>query len=309
MKYSTRQALGPLYPVLIKVKGSAPMVLAKGLAGAIPYLREQRRAPQPVVDLTARVGMGALLCHALLLHAWFDQQGGQGRVKATSPFYSAGEEDVFARYFVRPPTAGLPVLSNSAAEFLISCRRPGHIPLAEAQRLFAEHFRPAPILAEAIAAATDCPQFDLSIHYRGTDKFLESGRVAMEPMFSAIRKALGGRTTARVFLATDEAEFAAALRRELPGLEFTSYDLGEVAPGVPRVFSDQTPDEKALESLVNIFLIARAPVCVRTSSYLSAVSALANPELRTITINQTLSRDLPFPERELLEREQQQARG
>lgn len=305
MKYSTRKALGPLYPLLIKVKGSAPMVLAAGLAGAVPWYRERRRTAEPVVDLTSRIGMGALVCHALLLHAWFDRSGVNGRVRSTSPFYSEGQEDVFARWFERPPTEGLPVLSRMAAEYLIACRRPAHVSLAEAQRLFAAHFRPNAALAQAIAAAADCPQFDLSIHFRGTDKFLESGRVAFEPMFDAIRAVLGQRTVARVFLATDEAEFAAALKCEFPGLACTSYDLGVVAPGVPRVFSDLTPSDKALESLVNVFLLARAPVCVRTSSYLSAIAPLVNPDLRTVTINQTLSRNLPFPERQLVEREQQ----
>jgi len=111
-----------------------------------------------------------------------------------------------------------------------------------------------------------------------------------------------------VFLATDDATFAAALRAAMPGLDYTSYDLGEVESGLARHFSNLSPTDKALEALVNIFLIARAPVCVRTSSYMSAVSALANPGMRTVTINQTIGQSPPFPEHEVLERERGQAR-
>jgi hypothetical protein len=45
---------------------------------------------------------------------------------------------------------------------------------------------------------------------------------------------------------------------------------------------------------------------VRTSSYLSASSALINPDLRTVTINQTQTgkAPLPFPELGILQSEQ-----
>jgi hypothetical protein len=43
---------------------------------------------------------------------------------------------------------------------------------------------------------------------------------------------------------------------------------------------------------------------VRTSSYLSAISALINPQLRTETISKTLAKRSPFPEHEILQAEQ-----
>jgi hypothetical protein len=304
MKQSTRKALGPLYPLLMRAKGSPLAVGTKSLVGALPYYRAVAQTPAPVVDLNTPVGMGALLCHALLLHAHFGHQGQDGHVRATSPLYSAGSEDVLGRFFQRPAQpGGLPVLGRWATEFLLAHVRPDRVPLAEAQRLFARHFRPSAELDAAIAKATDCPAFDLSIHFRGTDKFLESGRVTFAPMFDAIRHELAGRTTAQVFLATDDAAFAAALKVEMPGLDCTSYDLGEVESGLARHFSDLSPTDKALEALVNIFLIARAPVCVRTSSYMSAVSALVNPAMRTVTINRTIALTPPFPELEVLAHE------
>jgi hypothetical protein len=304
MKQTTRKALGPLYPLLMRAKGSPAIVGLRSLGGAVPWHRARARQAVGVVDLNTPVGMGALLCHALLLHSWFGQQAMAVHVQAVSPLYSAAGEDVFARFFERPPApAGAPLLGRWATDYLIAHVRPDHMPLARAQELFARHFRPSAELRAAIAAATPVEAFDLSIHFRGTDKFLESGLVGHEPMFAAIRAELAGRTTARVFLATDDAAFARALKAEFPGLDCTSYDLGEVESGLARHFSDLSPTDKALEALVNIFLIARAPVCVRTSSYMSAVSALVNPALRTVTINRTIAGKPPFPEAEVLAHE------
>lgn len=77
-------------------------------------------------------------------------------------------------------------------------------------------------------------------------------------MFGAIRHALGTNRAANVFLATDDPAFSAALKEEMPQLSLTSYDRGQTPTGVARHFSDLAPDDKALEALVNIFLIARA---------------------------------------------------
>jgi len=79
-------------------------------------------------------------------------------------------------------------------------------------------------------------------------------------------------------------------------------------PGTPRHFSALSPADKALEALVNIHALARAPVCIRTSSYLSAISALVAPAMRTVTVNRTIGRAAPFPEAELLACEQAAAR-
>lgn len=304
MKQSTRQALGPLYPILIRAKSAPAIVKLRSMGGAVPWHLARRRGGGMSVNLSSPVGMGAVLCHALLLHAYFADEGVDAEIKASSPLYSEADEDFLARFFKRPSSvSSLRPLGRSATEYLIRHVRPDHMPLGRACDLFTTHFRPSDELGAAISAATDIPEFDLSIHFRGTDKFLESGHVGYEGMFAAIRAELAGRETGNVFLATDDAGFSAELKARFPGLNYTSYDLGEVEAGLPRHFSDLSPTDKALEALVNIFLLARSKVCVRTSSYMSAASTFVNPALRTVTINQTVAASLPFPEAELLARE------
>lgn len=257
-----------------------------------------------VLDLDRPVGLGGLIAHALLLHAWVEDSGTAMAIRATSPLYSPGDDDLFSRWFDRPAPHGSPI-GHHAAEHVIWDRAPRHLPLARAERLFAKHFSPGARLKDALAGAeAEIGHFELAIHYRGTDKVLDSGRVAHAAMLDAAHEPLQSAAGSNVFLATDDASFAQALRTAYPAVRFASFDIGEVAEGQPRHFSALSPDDKAIEALVNIFMIARAKRVIRSSSYLSAMARLANPAQHTTTINSTLGHSQPFPEREILDEEQ-----
>ncbi|MEG8222715.1 hypothetical protein OSJ57_19150 [Sphingomonas sp. HH69] len=301
-----RNMLGSLYPVLMGIKGARSVRMARALPGALSYLSYRKGAKRRFgLDIDAPIGMGAVIAHALLHYAHFSREECMLYLRATSPLYSEGGRDVLAEFFERDPwPADLAQIPASAAEYLTFWERRAHLDLAQARRLYAQHFRPNARLRAAIEqAAEGVARYDLSIHFRGTDKFLESGKVAHEVMLERLAPELTGLSSPNVFLATDDAGFSAAVRHAFPSARFTSYDLGEVGDGVPRHFSQLPPSAKALEALVNIYLIARAPVCIRTSSYLSSVSALVNPDMRTVTIDKTRSKHTPFPEFELLEAE------
>lgn len=298
MKQNLRGALGPVYPLLIRLKTSSLARSGKAGVGCIPYLVERRMRPGVLaVDINARIGMGAILSWALRYYALAEAHGEKADIVSTSPLYSANGEDMFARFFERPSSGGR-MLGRLASEWL-AVRTPLRLPLSRAEALFAEHFRPNAYLRQKIEAAAGGEPFDLSIHFRGTDKFLESGSVDQANMLATVERHLP-RDAKTVFLATDEPGFSSAVRSRFPHVRFVSYDLGDVKEGVARHFSSMDPNEKALEALVNIFLLARAPVCVRTSSFLSAVSRVANPQLRTVTINRTKRGNGRFPEYETL---------
>lgn len=306
-----KKLLGRAYAPLLRIKGSPTMRAACALPGAVPYGIERAAHRAAIgVDITSAVGMGGVMAHVLLLHSHFERTGTAGFVQATSPLYSTSGKDFLAEFFERPAwPAGCRPLTRPATEFLVHWLRAGHIELDHARRLFAQYFRPNPMLQAAVdAAAAGTDQFDFSVHFRGTDKFLESGEVSYAQMLEVLDLELASLEAPRIFLATDDAAFAAAIRSRFPAARFVSYDLGKVADGIPRHFSTLAPHEKALEAAVNIFLLARAKACVRTSSFLSAMAALANPAMRTVTINAPLRRDAPFPEAEILANELKTAR-
>lgn len=297
--------LGPAYPLAMRVKGSRPLRVVGGLPGAAAYWRA-RAAGRPIgIDIATPVGMGAILAHAILLEDYFARSGIDGAVRASSPLYGDGGVDVLAQWFEREPwPAGVRPLSAAGREFVIHVLRPRHIPLARAEAIFASRFRPnARLRAEIARAAGGRDSFDLAIHYRGTDKIIEAGQTVHGAVLSVVAEQLAGHAAPQVFLATDDPGFARAARAALPNARFTSYDRGAVPDGMARHFSPLAPEDKALEALVNMFLIARAPVCVRTSSFLSSMARLANPAQRTITVNRTLAKQPPFPEGEILREE------
>lgn len=307
LKAYLRRSLQPVWPWLVLARSSPPVRRAKAIAAIPAFAWKARGARGLLIDFTSPIGMGGVIAHALRVDAWAEDAGMPIEIRATSPLYGAAGEDMFATWFA-PPEAGVAAaprrLGGLAGEHVVSNLAPLHMPLARAERLFARRFRPSPRLRDAIAEAqARIGAYSLAIHFRGTDKFLESGRVGEHRMIAAVRPELDARSGQTVFLATDDAGFARRIRAEFPDIAFASYDMGLVPEGEPRHFSALSPREKAQEALVNIFLISRAATVVRTSSFLSAISRLASPDQRTMTINQTLARDTPFPEFEILEHE------
>ena len=289
MPSSPFRRLGPVHAAVIKLRTSDKFIRAKTALGQQLYRIED--CPGISADISSKMGMGALLGYALRLHALAEDKGLAPTIVSSCPLYTSGP-DLFGTYFERPklPTGWRPH-SFLATEWLLHKAAPSTLRLARAQHLFARYFVPKKALLDQIGE-----RYDLSVHFRGTDKFLESGRVHKDRMILRLRHHLAGANAGfHVFLATDDPEFADLVRAEFPRATFTSFETGTVAAGVPRHFSDLPVSDKALEALVNIYRLASAPLCLRTSSYLSAISRVVNPALLTETINIPPGGS-PFPE-------------
>lgn len=287
------RSLGPLRDAARTVRQSLVLQNARIFAGR--QLHRLSDGGTLDVDLAARIGMGALLAYALRLHAHAELTGRRATIVSTSRLYGTGG-DVFGEYFHRPvPAKGWKPDNALVNEWLLLRAAPWTMSLDSAHRLFREHFRPKPVLEQHIGEP-----FDLSIHFRGTDKVAESGFVARDAMLAAIDGFAPARGKGKsIFLATDEPAFELMVRERFPLARFATFNLGEVADGQARHFSKLSPGDKALEALVNVFQIANARVCVRTSSYLSAMSRIVNPDLRTHTINVNRFSQI-FPEDQIL---------
>lgn len=305
MNGRVKSFLGPAYPFYIRMKTSETV---RDLTAAIglPAYRRRRHANPGVlaVDVDARMGLGATIAKALLFHALAEDQGLRPAIISSNPLYAgAPGEDLLSRYFDRPVAASAgPSLSGRSYLWALRKVAQTHIPYERAATLFTQHFQPSALVKETIAAVmAGRDRFDLSIHFRGTDKFLESGRVNVDGLLRQIDRTLPSLPArAQIFLATDDASCEAALRLRYANMSFTTYNLDDVPTGVPRHFSAMSPQNKALEAVVNIFLLASAPRCIRTSSYLSAISKISRSNLKTVTINKTLSGSTGFPERQVI---------
>lgn len=297
-----------LYRHLVRSRHSQLLRRAAALARLPEQLvRTRRNNPFFAVDIRARMGMGAVVSHAIVLIHHAEAHGLLPRISSTNPLFSRGGRDFISEYLGPGGTiaeAHLRPLRFDNLESVFHLRLAHHLPIVQANRIFWTYLHPKPVVtdrAETLLHDLGISQFDLSIHYRGTDKVLEGALVAYEDVEQAVTRHVddGGRLDV-VFLATDDVRFDRFVRSRWPKTLFVSFTLGRPDPSVPRHFSDMPPEDKAIEALVNILLIARAPKCVRTTSYMSAISKIANPSLLTKTLSRTYADSRLFPEHEVL---------
>jgi hypothetical protein len=305
MKGVAKRVLGTAYPMLVKARTSEAVRACSAAAGYLPYrLNRRTNGCTFAIDIHGAIGIGAVIVHSLKFHRHAEVHRMTPAIISTNPLYASHPgNDFLALYFNRPPIAAtLKPLRGNGYNYAYRYGVDRHMPLEEAGRLFARYFPPNERLATVIAEVKGGrTAFDASIHFRGTDKVLESGDVDHGRMFSALDRLIDelGRP-GDIFLATDDGAFEAAVRARYARCTFTTFNIGTLVAGVARHFSTMPPDDKAMEALANIFLIASAPLCIRTSSYLSAISKFARPMMRTVTVNRTLNGSTIFPEREIV---------
>jgi hypothetical protein len=256
--------------------------------------------------------MGAVLNHAIRVYNYAEKNKLKAHVSFANPLYlSNTRSDIIHTYFEMGNTAYKPrlgTLNYFDKWSLFHLKMPEHVSLSDANKIFWTYFSPKPFIKEKInTALRDIPghKFDLSIHYRGTDKILEAPIASFFVFRDAIAAYRKDHHQLRhVFLATDEPDFERYIRQEFEDLHFHTYYLG--SPGNHkhgRHFSDMSAEDKALEGIVNIFLLAESPFLIRSASHMSGVSKILNPAIRTLTLNRTHWNSTNFPEKQIIEEE------
>ena len=313
MNIDKRKLLGPLFTPLSKFKHSrASRILTATLRLPSQLIRKQHNHPYFAVNIASAKGMGAVLTEALLMCHYAEKNGLIPRITSTNRLYAPRAGEDFINLYLGPMGQDhVPRLRPMRFTTLWSfyhLKFAQHMPLAEANYLFWTYFPPKPIITDRVdAVLADVPnrKFDLSIHYRGTDKALEAPLVSYGVYEQAVLDfRSGGGNLNFVFLATDDRGFETFIRQRFPSTIFTTYNLGatmDTSRG--RHFSAMSPEDKGIEALVNMFLLAAAPTCIRGVSYMSAISKILNINLRTVSLNRTHWGSSSFPEYEILAEE------
>jgi hypothetical protein len=309
MNIDKRKLLGPLFKPLSKAKHSrASRILAATVSLPSQLIRKRHNRPYFAVNIASAKGMGAVLTEALLMCHYAEKNGLIPHITSTNRLYITGlGEDFINLYLGLAGQNQLTVLRPMHFTTLWSfyhLKFAQHMPLAEANHLFWTYFPPKPIITErvdAVLAGVPNRKFDLSIHYRGTDKAREAPLVSYEVFEQAILNFQAGGTDLNfVFLATDDRKFETFIRQRFPNTVFATYNLGTtIDTSCGRHFSNMSPVDKGIEALVNMFLLSAAPTCIRGVSYMSAISKILNTDLRTVTLNRTHWGSSSFPEYEI----------
>ncbi|OAI02390.1 hypothetical protein A1353_16500 [Methylomonas methanica] len=319
IKLDKRKLLGPLFAPLSRAKHSEISRMLVATAW-IPnqLVRARYNKPYFAVDISSPKGLGAVISEAVLICNYAEKNKLMPYVISTNPLYTSESGKDFIELYLGAVTRDENRLRLKPLRFrtvwsLYHLNFDKHMPISIASKLFWKYFAPKPIITDLVNRILDnVPgrMFDLSIHYRGTDKALEAPLVQFDAYERAILnfQAKGGRLR-YVFLATDNKDFESFIRAKFPELNFITYNLGSSKMDMSRGrhFSEMSPHDKAIESIINMFLLAASPICIRGASYMSAIAKLINPDMKTVTLNRTHWNSNGFPEQEILEEERLEA--
>ena len=139
----------------------------------------------------------------------------------------------------------------------------------------------------------------LGLHYRGKDKHIEAPAVAWPDMVAAVEETLAtSGPYDLIYVASDEPKFVDYVRKALPDIKIVSHPDLEIdddpLPRHDRAVGD--PYRKGFEALVNCLLLARTDYLVKTCSALSGWSAIMNPDLPVLMLNQPYEQCRRFPD-------------
>ena len=304
MNQLIKKILGPTYPLLMKFKSNKYTYASKKALAYLFFKYETRLSNYFKIDICNKIGLGAIMSYYIRIKCYALQNNLDIEIVSSCPLYSnLHEENFLARYFNQTFSIdGRRLISKAAAEWLFQSVLHFHPSLEHAKEIFRREFRSSSFLNDKTTEAlSKIGSYEIAIHFRGTDKFLESGTIQYDKMFDAIDIYLAKSSTKSIFLATDDGGFRTSVKKRFADIEFFSYDLCKVCEGEPRHFSNSNPDDKALEAIVNIFLLSRAKYLIRTSSYLSGIAFIASENQITDTINWTNTSTFPFPEKTIFE--------
>lgn len=244
------------------------------------------------MDISARMGLGAILLHAALLDSYFAEYDKPPQIEATGSLYTASQDDIFTSLIPlrRPDSRPGHRISYRFSQD-ISLNLSASVPTFQAMRerfisLFDLEIRYGQSAHHFI---NQMGQPFVAVHYRGSDKALEADPVTPGLAITKLREAARMAGTDCIFVASDEISFIDQVRNEFHNTHWLRDQL--FASGDrPAHFSGAEPQLLARDALVNLLVMSHAVHLVRTSSNLSLAAALtASPGTLVTTLNHSRS--------------------
>jgi Nodulation protein Z (NodZ) len=143
----------------------------------------------------------------------------------------------------------------------------------------------------------------LGVHYRGTDKVVESPFVPYDRVRRNIDRYLElYPNTDRVFVATDDARFLDYMQNASLGRGLLCREDSFRSRDGSSIHESSETNKHAInrDAIVNCRILSRCEALLKTASILSAWSKLFNPRLPVVMLNRPPEVNLWFPERVLV---------
>jgi hypothetical protein len=260
------------------------------------------------IEIKSTVGLGAKLEWCLEILAYCDENGLLPQFKFSYPT-SPPSADYFSSYFRingshEKPVRFVPI--SSIIELNLGRDYDTVLTIDLAHYLINKYL----VIREEIVSEVEtfCAQRFakkrvLGVHYRGTDKVLESPAVSYASVRANIERYVQlYPDTERIFVATDDLEFLSDLQTSRISREVISRDDAIRSLDGRPIHESPHTDKYAVnrDAIVNCLLLSRCDALLKTSSILSDWAKLFNPQLPTVTLNEPYADHLWFPERELI---------
>jgi hypothetical protein len=234
------------------------------------------------VDVSGDMGLGGVLSNAGKALYAAKAMDVDVALRFTSPTYapSWGATDWLDCYFARLGS------------------RPNGRPVCNAQDVPVGHppevLETAPLVWNAlrirddIAASADAVS-DVTfaaVHFRGSDKMLDSPRVSARLVLQVVEDEMNRESLERLFVASDEPRFVEEARASFGDRAFSlPVQAVATAHGRPPHFSLVAGETKAHEALVTMLILARAKLLVKTDSLLSDWATTLSSEQRVVHVS------------------------
>jgi hypothetical protein len=280
------------------------------------FAKQYRNKPVFSVDIRARFGLFAILQLILFILIYCEEHKLFPDIVARGGLYGdpTGRIDWFGCCFERIKRYGPEIeerlvredriyRSNVANVQQLGFRRryEEKLDLTGASRLFSKYYRPSVEIrseVDAIVKRLSIHRFTLGVHYRGTDKAHEAGRVPWEMFAVAVDKTLANEPRiTNILVSSDEPQFLDYIRnrRFASAVAFVPSSHLSVN-GRPVHFSGHDGFQIVHEALVTSLLLSRCGFLLKTASYLSAWSKIFNPALKVLLISPPEVRPIWFPD-------------
>jgi hypothetical protein len=271
-------------------------------------LKHRSREGVCPVEIRSTVGLGAKLEWCLEIMAYCDENALLPQFKFSYPT-SAASEDYFTSFFRisgshERPASYVPI--SSIIELDLGKDYDHVLSIELAHYLIEKYLRVNEDVereVEAFRAQRLAGKSVLGVHYRGTDKALESPTVPYESVKANISRYLQLYPhTEQIFVATDDAKFLDDIRAASLGPAIIFREDAVRSKVGEAIHRSPHTDKYAVnrDAIVNCLLLSRCDALLKTSSILSDWSKLFNPQLPVVTLSRPYEEHLWFPERELI---------
>jgi hypothetical protein len=260
------------------------------------------------IEIRSTVGLGAKLEWCLEIMAYCDENRLLPQFKFSYPT-SAPSDDYFSSFFKisgspEKPVRFVPI--SSIIELNLGKDYDTVLSVDLAHYLITKYL----VIREEVVREVDefCTQHFtkrrvLGVHYRGTDKILESPVVSYESVRANIDRYVQlYPDTECIFIATDDLNFLQNIQAASLGRAIISRDDAVRSRDGRSIHESLDTDKYAInrDAIVNCLILSRCDALLKTSSILSDWAKLFSPQLPTVMLNEPYTEHLWFPERELI---------